>query len=572
MKFSKVLALGLALAALAPSWASAQTCGDLNNDGSVNVGDAIALSQCIASSCPANVCGTGNALDCADLLDDGAITNADLAVVVDSLAGIETLFPLCQGPGTTLAGCPGTVTLNSGNITSNTVWPAGCDIELNGTLFVQDGVVLTVQAGAVVQGVKGSPDPAALIFLPGAKINAQGTSANPIVFTSNQADEARGKGDWAGVMFNGRSTVNRPNCLNNAEGIPSSYGGCDAADSSGIARFVRVEYAGLDFTPNNELNLWTMNAIGSGTVFDFIQANVGDDDCLEWFGGTSNHKFMVASGCGDDGLDWQLGWTGTLQYGLMLQNKGLTDPTARDSRGIEADNSEFGNNDLPRSNPKLCNLTLVSDLSGDNAGSDAGILLRRGTAGTVANAIVAGFQDAGFEMRDSATSAQGCVNDTTLGGELVLQNSVFWNNGSGFLALTATEHCKNSTCFNAGGTTNSFACDNNADCVANDVNFPFCHIANGACSPCDFYDASVASRNVANADGSNAVNANVGLTYPADGDLYDGVPSSTAGFPAAADCTQISDQFEDSGFVGAFDPSGPAFGWLSQPWISFDPD
>ena len=568
MKSWKVLLSGIALAALAPSYASAQTCADLNNDGGVTVGDAIALSQCVASSCPPNVCGNGNPLTCADLLEDGAITNADLAVIVDSLAGIETLFPLCQGPGTTLAGCPGTVTINSGNITTNAVWPAGCDIEINGTVLVQDGVVLTVQAGAVVQGVKGSPDPAALIFLTGAKINAQGTPANPIVFTSDQAAGTRGKGDWGGVMFNGRSTVNRPNCLANAEGIPTAFGGCDAGDSSGIARFVRVEYAGLDFTPNNELNLWTMNSIGSGTVFDFIQANVGDDDCIEWFGGTSNHKFMVGSGCGDDGFDWQLGFTGTLQYGLILQEKTLTDPTNRDSRGIEADNSEFGNNDLPRSAPRMCNVTFVSeDNAADNAGSDVGIFFRRGTAGVVANAIVTGFQDAGLELRDAATTQQACVNATTLAGNLLVQDAIFYGNGNSI--GTGTEHCKRSTCFNAANATNSFACNTNAECVGNDAAFPFCHIASGVCSPCDFYNLLAASEGVVNANGSNATDPGQSRTYPSTGMLYNAKPTGT--LPPAGDCTQVSDQFELTNYVGAFDPAAPGTsGWLSQPWISFD--
>ena len=206
MKLWKAILVGAALAAFAPSIASA-ACADLNNDGQVSIADALALSQCIASACPANVCGTGNAVDCADVFGDTAITNADLAVMVDSLAGIETLFPLCAGPGPTLAGCPGTVTLNSQNISSNVVWPAGCDIRMNGTLFVDDGAVLTIQAGAVIQGIKGSPDPASLIFLPGSKINAQGTPAAPIVFTSDQPPGSRAKGDWAGVMFNGRSTL-----------------------------------------------------------------------------------------------------------------------------------------------------------------------------------------------------------------------------------------------------------------------------------------------------------------------------------------------------------------------------
>lgn len=531
--------IGGAMAALAVAAdrAPAQTCGDFNGDGNRTIADALFLSSCLGlASCPAPTAST-------DLLEDGALNDADLAVLVDTLAGLETLFDLCEGPGPDLSGCPGPVTVNSQTIGSSQVWPAGCDIRLSGTVFVetaaaQPTTVLTIEPGTTIKAVEGSPDPAALIFLPGAKINAQGTPDSPIVFTSNQPVGNRSKGDWAGVMFNGRATVNRPNCLANAEGIPTAFGGCDPNDSSGIARYVRVEYAGLDFTPNNELNLWTMNGVGGGTVFDHIHAHAGDDDCLEWFGGTVNTHHMVASGCGDDGFDWQLGYTGSLQYGLMLQHGQLTDATARDSRGMEGDNSEFGNDDLPRSNPKFCNFSMVSTLAstGDNGGSDAGILLRRGTAGTIANSIVTGFQDAGVELRDVATTQQACADSSTLAGDLIVRSSVFFENGdsaSGF-----TEHCKTGT------------------------------ISGGNCSTCEWYALLVASENVVNADGSNATDPGVSQTYPSPGNLYDGRPTGT--LPSPASCSAISEHFQDTAYVGAFDPARPAFDWLSQPWNNFD--
>jgi hypothetical protein len=499
-------------------------------------------------------------------------------------------------------------------------------VKLNGTVFVQTNsgaasdTVLCIEAGTTVQGIKGSPDPATLIFLTSddggdpdipdrkAKIDAQGTSASPIVYTSDQVAGARSKGDWAGVMFNGLSTVNRNfdigKCFGNAEGLPTAFGGCIENDSSGIATFNRVEYSGLDFTPNNELNLWTMNALGNRTRMDNIQGHVGDDDCIEWFGGTINHRFLVASGCGDDGLDMQLGYTGAVQYALQLQNGSLTDTTpSRDSRGIEADNSEFNNNALPRTNPVFCNITLVGARSQpvDNGGSDSGVLLRRGMAGKFVNMIVTGYQDNGAELRDAATSVIALDNPTTLNSDepvLRLRNSIFFANGT--FPGSGTEHCKNDVCRNSAGadpnslcensmdpfpcctgldtgTCNS-TCDHTSECPGTSPNgtFSFCNIGGGTGSSCDWYDLLTASENVVNADGTNTTDPGVTTAYPALGDLFDGRPAGTLISPAT--CSDLNSYLEDAAYVGAFDPAascdvtnGPC-DWLSEPWISFAPN
>lgn len=673
------LVLGLALGQSGK--VLAQTCGDINNDGSVNPNDAVCLAGCVAGNgvCPTPavlpqcgpgpICSTGDPLDCADIVGDNDFNlpeiQADLSNLSLSLVGIDTLYDLCApgragatstcpnkigvcagdnqtacsfvldcvaqgttGPcNTGVCGSGGTVTYDSFTIDETAGWPPapGCIVKLGGTVFVQTNAgapsdtVLCIEPGTTVQGIKGSIDPATLIFLATnesgdpdipdrkAKIDAQGSASSPIVYTSDQAPGARGKGDWGGVMFNGLSTINRNfdigKCFGQGEGIPSAFGGCIEDDSSGIATFNRSEFCGLDFTPNNELNTWTMNGLGNRTRMDNIQGNVGDDDCIEWFGGTINHRFLVASGCGDDGLDSQLGYTGAVQYALQLQNGTLTDTTpARDSRGIEADNSEFNNNALPRSNPTFCNVTLVgARANSDNGGSDAGILLRRGAAGKYVNMIVTGYQDNGAELRDAATTQIACDSDTVLNSAeptLRIRNSMFFANGT--FPGAGTEHCKNDVCRNTAGqdanttctavatphaccasdgmggfTGCNVACDNTPECVAGAPGgtFTFCNIGNGLCSSCDWYDQLVISEGVVNADGTNTTDPGVPTAYPASGDLYDGRPTGTVISPAT--CSDLNDALEDATYVGAFDPAascnvttGPC-DWLSEPWVSF---
>jgi hypothetical protein len=569
----KAVLAGLTVLALAgvPAAHAQSGCGDLNNDGSRTIIDAVLLSQCLANggNCPSvnpgPLCGTGNLADCGDVFGDGNVSfaglTADLAALVNNLAGLATLFDACEGPGPAVS-CPGgTVTLASQTIRSSQTWPANCLVKLGGTVFFETPAgapttVLTVEPGTTVQGIKGALDPAALILLPGTRIDAQGTAARPIVFTSDQAPGSRAKGDWAGVVINGRSTVNGPNCLGQGEGLPLSFGGCIDNDSSGIATFLRVEFAGLTFTPNNELNAWTMNGIGSQTQFHFIQAHVGSDDCHEWFGGTSSHHHLVASACGDDGFDFQLGATVALQFGLMLQDGTITDP-GRDSRGIEGDNSEFNNNALPRSDVDFCNLTIIggANQAGANDGSDVGVLLRRGTRGQFANMIVTTFEDAGVELRDVATTQQACVdqnNDGTpeaLTGNLVIRNSVFFNNGSG-----GVEHAKSGDTLVARCTPGDPAFDVNCNC-----NVP------------DWYALLVRDHNVVNPQGSNAVDPGLSDQMPPANGLYDGRPKNP--LPAAFPCSQLNPAFEDVNYIGAFDPNAPCTatqcGWLSRPWISF---
>ncbi|HUI28075.1 MAG TPA: hypothetical protein VL403_18485, partial [Candidatus Kryptonia bacterium] len=61
--------------------------------------------------------------------------------------------------------------------------------------------------------------------------------------------------------------------------------------------------------------------------------------------------------------------------------------------------------------------------------------------------------------------------------------------------------------------------------------------------------------------------------------LPSAVPSSTTGFPPAADCHQIDDYMDTTNYIGAFDPNGgPGANWLDtgfgtnslNRWISFD--
>ena len=96
--------------------------------------------------------------------------------------------------------------------------------------------------------------------------SSEGTREQPIVFTSDQAVGQRGRGDWGGLIINGRAPLNLPGGVGVGEGDTGIYGGNDPNDNSGILRFVRVEFAGIEFSPDNELNGIAFQGVGRGKI------------------------------------------------------------------------------------------------------------------------------------------------------------------------------------------------------------------------------------------------------------------------------------------------------------------
>jgi hypothetical protein len=306
-----------------------------------------------------------------------------------------------------------------GDITSDRTWTPDKEYILSGAVFVRAGATLTILPGTTIKGLERS----FLVIDRGARIMAEGTPSNPIVFTSAQPAGQRSPRDWGGVWINGRAPINAPGGEEQGEaGLTGIYGGNDPNDSSGVIRYVRIEFAGFPVAPDRELNNFTLAGVGAGTIVDHIHVNRGADDGIEFFGGTVNVKYILVTGPGDDGFDWQTGWTGKAQF-VVVQQDGEVDPSA--DRGIEADNNENDNNLLPRSNPVLYNFTLVGDPR-PGTGGGAGIVLRRGTAGTLRNFIVIGFKRAGLDI-------QGAISQTLAQtGELVVSHSIFFDNGPNF--------------------------------------------------------------------------------------------------------------------------------------------
>jgi hypothetical protein len=334
----------------------------------------------------------------------------------------------------------------TGDITADRTFTNDTEWDLQGIIYVKNGATLTIDPGTFVIGQPGTSPPSALIITQNGKINASGTKSRPIIMTSSLPFGSRNRGDWGGIVMLGKAPINvaantnggicPPDGCKNPPGTfyieglvgnaDSIYGGTDPNHSCGTLRYVRVEFAGTILSPNNELNSFTWGGCGKGTVAEHLQAIYGKDDSFEWFGGTMDAKYLVGGLGADDFTDYQLGYTGRVQFGLMYQS-----PDSRGNRGLEGDNSEYDQAALPYSNPTFYNITYIgSGNPGLDESNAPGIFLRRGSRGSFNNMVVANFYSPCVDISDANTQAQADLGNVVMNGILCWGNALGTGGGT----------------------------------------------------------------------------------------------------------------------------------------------
>lgn len=322
-----------------------------------------------------------------------------------------------------------TITLE-GNITTNTTLDATKRYLIKGKVYVTAPAKLTIPAGTLLFGDKDSD--ATLIINRGASIDAQGTAANPIIMTSNAPKGFRNRGDWGGLVILGKAyNSNGPSAT--IEGITASAGSengvygpgtSNAADNdnSGILKYVRIEFAGIALSQDNELNSLTLGSVGSGTTIDHIMVSYGNDDAYEWFGGSVNHKYLIAYSTIDDDFDTDRGYNGKIQYALVVR-----DPAVADFSGSRAWESSSNNSATAptvggtsrHSAPKFSHVTVLGPLLFRAAASvngfyRAALEINSNSAIVVHNSIIAGFPNStNFATAGSTVTGNVFVANTT---------------------------------------------------------------------------------------------------------------------------------------------------------------
>ncbi|HWP81128.1 MAG TPA: T9SS type A sorting domain-containing protein [Bacteroidota bacterium] len=309
-----------------------------------------------------------------------------------------------------------------GNINSSITLTATKKYLLRGFVNVNPPATITIPAGTIIFGEKSTKG--TLIINRGAKINAQGTSTNPIVFTSQLPPGQRGPGDWGGILIAGYASINVPGGTATIEGgTGTTYGGGSSPnddDSSGVMRYVRIEFPGIAFLPDNEINGLTLGGVGRKTVLEYIQVSYSGDDAFEWFGGTVNGKYLISFKPVDDDFDTDFGFRGKLQFGLSLRDPNIADISG--SNGFESDNDGTGTFNAPRTQPIFSNYTMIGPMPDTSASVNSnhrrGIHLRRSTLTSIYNSIFMGYRTGA--LLDGSNVVNAATGDT-----LQIRNSIW---------------------------------------------------------------------------------------------------------------------------------------------------
>lgn len=331
------------------------------------------------------------------------------------------LFIACESDDTS------DIVINDNSVTNNTTNTGGngeeittvnlsgvytSDLELDpdieyivtGPVLIASGSTLTVPAGMTVKAEPVGVN-AYIAIQQGARIVANGTSANPIVFTSNAAEPT--SGNWGGIVLCGRAPINstadgsEDTATTEVGGL--SFGGNTPGDDSGSLQYVRIEYAGGAIDGNAELNGLSVYGVGTGTTIDYVEVYEGSDDGFEFFGGTVNASHLVVVNSEDDSIDWTEGFVGSLTD-VYVQHGTVHD------KAFECDgyNTDFSNETDYFSAPTVTNVTIIG------AGDDGeAVRLRAGTQGVFTNVLVSDFGTA-FRLDGDAgdnPTGQGVLDD-----------------------------------------------------------------------------------------------------------------------------------------------------------------
>lgn len=315
----------------------------------------------------------------------------------------------------------GDAVMVSANITSNTTWTKDKVYVLTTRVAIESGAVLTIEPGTVIKGEAGTgANATALIVARGGKLMAEGTATEPIIFTS-VADEIQPgtiaspnldpdfDGLWGGLIVLGNAPISADAASVQIEGIPPSdqnglYGGSDAADDSGVLKYISIRHGGANIGEGNEINGLTLGGVGTGTTVENIEVIANQDDGVEFFGGTVNVKNVIVWNAGDDAIDTDQAWAGTLDNFIVIAGS-ATD------HGMEVDGPEgslLDGHTLTNGSIKGASDTELADF-------------RDAAQGTFQNIYFFGFPDPAEDGRGDFSLSSG--SDVTYAdGDLVFNN------------------------------------------------------------------------------------------------------------------------------------------------------
>ena len=314
----------------------------------------------------------------------------------------------------------------TGNISEDKTLTADGIWELKGRVAVTDGATLTIEPGTIIKAFPGTgANASTLIIARGAKIMAEGTADKPIIMTSIGDDielgqkfgtnlGANDRALWGGLLILGKAkgSFSGDSPENQIEGIPADdtnglYGGSDDEDNSGVVNYISIRHGGALIGEGNEINGLTLGAVGSGTSISNVEIVGNLDDGIEFFGGTVNVSNALIYAVGDDGLDIDQAYSGTITNSAVIEG-------TESDHGLEIDGGEGSY----QAGFTMDGITLMGNLDADE-GKAYYADLRDNAQGIISNVYATGFKvESNLEL-DNNGIAQNFID-----GKLVFENWV----------------------------------------------------------------------------------------------------------------------------------------------------
>ena len=323
--------------------------------------------------------------------------------------------------------------INAGDVV---YWTADNTYVLDGLVYVEDGAVLNIEAGTVIKARAGSSENAsALIISQGARIFAEGTADNPVIFTAYSDDVTDPydvtpdvRGQWGGLIILGKAVINEAGGVDYVEGIAEEsertvFGGDDDDDNSGVLRYVSIRHGGTELAPGDEINGLTLGAVGRGTTIEYVEVFANKDDGFEWFGGTVNCKYLIAAYCGDDGFDHDEGIRSKMQFLFTLQDSAAAGCAGEHDGGHDPEDGE------PFAYPVIYNATYIGP-GMESSQTDVGFNLRDNWGGAYVNSIFGDRSGKAIAIEETDKYEQDSrkrLDD----GEIIFNNNLWFNFGAG---------------------------------------------------------------------------------------------------------------------------------------------
>lgn len=260
-----------------------------------------------------------------------------------------------------------------GSLEEDYTLDAGIAYSLPSSFTVADGATLTVPAGTKITAANGGTN-VFLAVLKGGKININGTESSPVVMSSASG----AAGEWGGLTICGDATTTA-GVDATAEVGDFKYGGTNDADNSGTINYLVIKGTGAQINADSQYNGLSLYAVGSGTSINNIAVINGEDDGVEFFGGTVSASNVYVENCEDDAIDWTEGWNGTLSNAYISNTKS----------GF----STVFEGDKENKNPKFNNITAVSTVGG------TALQFKLQSGGTITGLSLSGY-DTDLDMKN----------------------------------------------------------------------------------------------------------------------------------------------------------------------------